>query len=56
MVITATSLERLGLVEIGGIGWRLTERGREKAELFKSWAENPELRPKPGGMLKKGRF
>jgi len=56
MLMSATALEREGLVENTGRVWRLTERGRVKAELYKTWQDQPELRPKRGGVLKKGRL
>jgi hypothetical protein len=49
------------LVKIGYVGehrgkYRLTAAGQARAENLKLWNERPELRPKRGGVLKKGRI
>lgn len=56
MVMSAVALEREGLVENTGIVRRLTARGKIEAKRYKAWQENPELRPKRGGHLRKGRI
>jgi hypothetical protein len=50
------SLTKLGYVEEYRGKYRLTKSGKSRAHLLKLWQERPELKPKRGGTLKKGRI
>lgn len=53
---SAISLIHLGYVKPRYGRYELTEPGQARANLLKTWQEDPESRPKRGGVLRKGRI